>query len=480
MVMDMYQIIIVDDEIWSLIGLKKIIQEDHERFQVIYETTDSLDALEQITARKPDIVITDVRMPELSGIELIHRVRERGIRTEFVVVSGFAEFSYVQQALQEGAFDYQLKPFDKSTLQAMLDKLYKRLESKSNVNDLEFYSLLRDRKDKIADLLQQRFGNTLYQKLLIVLLYFKNTDFKKNIFEIGEDSQCLFLKIGPRKCIGIINSNEDETEEICKKLSMMEENIEKAALSRVTNSVTVLEQLLKETESAVMDSFVYPKKKIFRYIEPQRDIIHRLEEVIADLYSNRNFRQLGEMILNLPDLFYDHNMGTEDAVYLWNRIALHSAKWGGENQVESEYLDIYELTERFTDIQEMSSYLNMQYLSDKKEQPGTVNDKFFEMLRFIDENYADTLFLKELCNDFYINMSYCCELFKKHKNMTFSQYLTDVRINKACDLLKYHKVTVSEACEMVGYKDYFYFNKVFKKKMGCTPSEYRKNRLVEG
>lgn len=476
----MYQVIIVDDEIWSLIGLKKIIQEDKERFQVIYETTDSLDALEQISIRKPDIVITDVRMPELSGIELMHSVRERGIKTEFIVVSGFAEFSYVQQALREGAFDYQLKPFDKNTLQAMLDKLYKKLESKSNVNDLEFYSLLRDRKDKVADLLQQRFGHTLYKKLQMVLLYYRDTDFKKILFEMGEDAQCLFLKVGPRKCIGIINSNRDETEKICQKLSLMENEIEKAALSRVGNTVEVFEQLLKETESAVMDTFVYPEKKIFRYKEPQRNTIHRLEEVIADMYANKNFRQMGEIISNFSDLFHEHNMGMEDAVYLWNRIALHSVKWSGENQLESEYLDIYELTERFTNIQEMSSYLNMQYLSDKKEQPGTVNDKFFEMLRFIDENYADTLFLKELCNDFYINMSYCCELFKKHKNMTFSQYLTDVRINKACDLLKYHKVTVSEACEMVGYKDYFYFNKVFKKKMGCTPSEYRKNRLVEG
>ncbi len=476
----MYQVIIVDDEKWSLVGLKKIIEADSDRFQVAYETTDSVEALEKICEIQPDVVITDVRMPEMSGIELMHNVRERGIKTEFVIVSGFAEFSYAQQALREGAFDYQLKPFDKHNMQVMLDKLCNKLENKSKVNDLEFYSLLRDRKDNVADLLQQRYGQPLYKKLQLLLIYFNNTETKKFKLDVGECAQSISLKVGPRKYICVINSNEDKTEYVCEKLAQMDSEIEKAALSRVSNYVNGFEQLLNEAENTSMDSLVYLEQKIFRYREPQRAAISHMEEVIFDLYTGKNYRQLGEMLSNLHTMFVEKNMGAEDAVYLWNRIALHAAKWEGDNSISMEYLDIYELTDRFTDIQEMCSYLSMQYLSDKMEQSGTVNDKFYEMLRFIDENYAETLYLKELCSDFYINMSYCCELFKKHKNMTFSQYLTDVRITKACDLLKFHKVTVSEACEMVGYKDYFYFNKVFKKKMGCTPSEYRKNKLAEG
>lgn len=475
----MYQVIIVDDEIWSLIGLRKIIEEDAERFKLVYETTDSIDALEQISMKRPDVVFTDIRMPEMSGIELIRSVRERGIKTEFLVISGFPEFSYVQQALQEGAIDYQLKPFDRNSAKLMLDKLFTKLEKKSSVSDLKCYSLLRDKKDNVAELLQYKFGHELYQKLQIVLLYYNNTDFKRITFETGEESQSFSLKIGPRKCICIINSNEDKTDVVCEKLSLINSEIEKAALSRVGNSVDLFEQLLKETEITIMDSFIYPENKIFRYQKTQRDIINHLEELISDLHSSRKFRQIGEIVSNLSKLFVDNSMGAEDAVYLWNRIALYSAKWEMENNNVIEYLDIYELTERFVDMHEMSSYLGMQYLYDENEQSGTVNDKFFEMLRYIDKNYAEAILLKELCSKFYINMSYCCVLFQKYKNMTFSQYLTDVRINKACELLKYHKVTVSDACEKVGYKDYFYFNKVFKKKIGCTPSEYRKNGPME-
>ena len=474
----MYRAIIVDDEIWSVIGLRKILEENADRFELIYETTDSLDALEQICELRPDIVFTDIRMPEMSGIELMRNVKERGIRTEFVVISGFAEFSYVQQALQEGAIDYQLKPFGREMGKTMLDKIYTKLEGKRKHNDFDFYAMLRDRKDNVAALLFEKFGSDLYEKLQIVLMYYKKAEFKRTRLETGENSQSIFLKIGPRKCIYIVNSNEDKTDILCEQLNQLEEEIEIAAISRAGDSVELFEQLLQETEITIKDNFVYPEQKIFRFKKTKRDILNHLEERISELYANRNLRQIGEIMLGLGGLFVENNMGIEDAVYLWNRIALLSAK-SGNDVFSLDYLDIYEMTERFADISEMSNYLNMQCEYDKTEQVGTVNDKFFEMLRYIDKNYAETLLLKELCNQFFINMSYCCELFQKHKNMTFSQYLTDVRISKACDLLKYHKLTVSEACDKVGYKDYFYFNKVFKKKMGCTPAEYRKNVIVE-
>lgn len=475
----MYRVMIVDDEIWSVIGLKKILEEDAEHFQVVSETTDSLNALEQISIICPDVVITDIRMPEMSGIELIHNMKERGVKAEFVVISGFAEFSYVQQALQEGAIDYLLKPFDRNAVKLMLDKLYSKLESKRNVGDLECYSLLRDKKENVADLLQHNFRHELYPKIQIVLLYYKNKDSKEIVFEVGEGVQCLCLRIGPRKCLCIINSKVDKTEAICDKIELINDKIEKAALSRVGDSIDLFEQLLKETEITIMNSFVYPENKIFRYKKSQRNVINHLEELIVDLHSNRRFRQISEIVSNLLDTFILNDMGVEDAVYLWNRMSLLFTKWSEDNNIILESLDIYELTERFSDMSEMCKYLSLQYLNDKVEQIDTVKGTFFEMLHYIEKNYAKELYLKELCNQFYINMSYCCVLFQRYKNMTFSQYLTDVRINKACELLKDYRITVSEACEMVGYKDYFYFNRVFKKKTGRTPSEYRKNETME-
>lgn len=475
----MYRAIVVDDEIWSVIGLTKILREDAERFELVYETTDSVDALEKICAKKPDVVFTDVRMPEMTGIELMRAVRARGVQTQFVVISGFAEFSYVQQALQEGALDYHLKPFDRVSVKSMLDRLYDKLESKKPVNDLEFYSLLRDKKDTVPQLLESKFGHSLYKKLQVVFLL-RSPGAEKIQVDAGENAQSMVLKIGPRKCICIINSEEDKTEAIFECLKRQEEKMERAAISRVSDNTDVFEQLVKEAETSIRDSFVYPDKKIFRFRSPRKDVIFRLEDQISELYAQKKIPQIGRIFTNLSRIFADHDMGVSDAVYFWNRVAMHSIEDRTMQDQALEYLDVFELTERFADLAEMGTFLHEQHLGDTGETSKTVNEKFRELLRYIDENYAEPLYLKELCSQFYINMSYCCELFQKHENTTFSQYLTQVRIQKACEMMRYQHATVSEACERVGYKDYFYFNKVFKKKVGCTPAEYRKGALTEG
>lgn len=474
----MYRVIVVDDEIWSVIGLTRILREDAGRFELVYETTDSLDALEKICEMKPDVVFTDVRMPEMSGLELMHVAQQRGVKSQFVVISGFAEFTYVQQALHEGAIDYHLKPFDRNTANAMLDRLYEKLESKKPMNDMEFYFSLLDKKENVPDLLQSKFGHKLYKKLQVVFLQ-RVPGAAKMQLDLGADAQCLFLKIGPRKSVCIINSDEDKTLAVCESLHRKETDIEKAAISRVCDSVDQFEQLVKETEITILDAFVYPKDKIFRYRKPRRDVVSSLETQIGNLYLDKRMSQISKTIANLGKMFADYDMGVEDAVNFWNTVAMYSARHGVNPNLVLDYLDVFELTQRFADIGEMSTYLMEQYLGEIGDENRSVNDKFIEMLHYIDENYAEPLYLKELCNKFYINMSYCCELFQKHENMTFSQYLTHVRIQKACDLLKYHQATVSEACEQVGYKDYFYFNKVFKKRMGCTPAEYRKNVPTE-
>lgn len=157
----MYRVVIVDDEPWALIGIRKLIESSGNRFKIICETTEPAIALEVICEERPDVVFTDIRMPNISGIELMKRTRAQGGDVDFIVISGFAEFSYVQHALQEGAMDYQLKPLDMEKAKEMLDKLYRKLENKRSTNDLSFYiSLLEEFKDN-QSLLSTRLRHLL-------------------------------------------------------------------------------------------------------------------------------------------------------------------------------------------------------------------------------------------------------------------------------------------------------------------------------
>jgi two-component system response regulator YesN len=126
----MYRVLLVDDEPWALAGLRKIFKWHEKQFEISGETTNSVEALDLIRRQRPDAVFTDVRMPEISGIELMRLTRGEGLGTEFVIISGFAEFSYAQESLRLGAFDYRLKPLQLKEADTLLNSLWRRLENR--------------------------------------------------------------------------------------------------------------------------------------------------------------------------------------------------------------------------------------------------------------------------------------------------------------------------------------------------------------
>lgn len=124
----MYKAILADDETWELIGLKKLIEKSGLPLQVVGEAENGVVALEEIEKKKPQILITDIRMPGLSGLELLEKVRERKLDVDVVMLSGYAEFSYAQSALRYGAKEYLLKPVELETLRDALERIIQKRE----------------------------------------------------------------------------------------------------------------------------------------------------------------------------------------------------------------------------------------------------------------------------------------------------------------------------------------------------------------
>ena len=109
-----YKLFLVDDEIWVIRGLMKMIPWEELGFEIVYTTTDSISALEKIALLKPDAVITDIRMASLNGLELLEQSLHMGKeRPEFILISAYEEFEYAHKALKLGAFDYLIKPLKK-------------------------------------------------------------------------------------------------------------------------------------------------------------------------------------------------------------------------------------------------------------------------------------------------------------------------------------------------------------------------------
>lgn len=124
----MYKIFLADDEIWETIGLKKLIEKSGLPIEVIGEAENGIVALEEIEKKKPDILISDIRMPGLNGLELSQKIKENDLDVEVILLSGYAEFEYARTAMRWGVKEYLLKPVEQEVLNEVLKKIIEKPE----------------------------------------------------------------------------------------------------------------------------------------------------------------------------------------------------------------------------------------------------------------------------------------------------------------------------------------------------------------
>ncbi|WJH34423.1 response regulator [Paenibacillus sp. CC-CFT747] len=159
----MYRVVVADDEMLIKRTLKKLIEYENSPFTVIGEAEDGGEALEWISVHRPELVITDIRMPVLDGLELISEARSRAPETIFVIISGHDDFSYAQQALRFGVADYLLKPIKPDQLREVLDKVEASLDqiNRSELERRDRLWFIKSRAEVLADALWLLNGESL-------------------------------------------------------------------------------------------------------------------------------------------------------------------------------------------------------------------------------------------------------------------------------------------------------------------------------
>lgn len=190
----------------------------------------------------------------------------------------------------------------------------------------------------------------------------------------------------------------------------------------------------------------------------------------------------------IVDLVKRESLGVFYIARLWNQIAilLHENLSTG-SRVRIEFLDFLRLTKKFTNVDDLSRYLKIEIaeiLISQKEQMVSqkyFNENFMKLLEYVDGHYDEKLNLNNLSEQFFLNMSYCSELFKKVTGLNFSDYLTKIRMERAAVLLSEGGYRTKEVAEMTGYSDSFYFSKVFKKYYSVTPScfHHKQSKVTE-
>lgn len=481
----MYTIVVVDDEPWSLKGIHQVFQWEKEGFKPVLSTTNVEEALHFICNEKVDVVFTDIRMPEISGLELMKLSRERSIDSEFVFVSGFAEFDYVQKALKEGAFDYFLKPISQADAAALLKRLKNQLDHKRLHHDVEDFDSLIEGRVSPNELLESRIhtlsGN--YYCALSLIVPEKITEAIINKLSVFSSFTEFYLGSGKYSCVistalapdsymPFVDSILSEHPEICIGISTFSQDLQQ------------IPKLLKEAEAARCELFIKYRTGKFQYQKSGNGTAKALLANITKLLETSQYVELLNTLNNIPDHMHKNMLGIHEVLFFWNQLVAYLTSNYDEEQLGEDlvFMEIEQLTLKFKNLEEVCEYLKTIFLSLNKERqpliPEDAADAFKALFIYINEHYQIDLSLTELSERYHIGFTYASSLFKKHIGKNFSEYISDLRMKKAVQLMSHSSLSIEEICFQVGYNDYYYFNRIFKKYYGMPPFKYRKQNKL--
>jgi two-component system response regulator YesN len=478
----MNRVIIVDDEPWAIKGIRNAFDWTKYGFEITGQFTSVHKAFDFICEDRPDLVFTDIRMPEISGLDLMKKTKDMGLDVEFVVVSGYAEFAYAQEALRYGALDYCLKPLDIEMVDPLIEKLALHFTNKRSIRNNLILDALTSTDKSELNRLTHLFDSSSDYYFRVFIMYANGEKKHDHDGKAFNFKPTLEVDLGSRKTLYILKSDSITDLDVSFDSAVFTDlDIKAVGISSISNQYDHMTKLIKEADIAASNVFLNEANGIFEY-EQKLNLVKPYIDGITTIIQEKKFEEMDDIIDRLMDFFHQHHLGMGEVVYLWNQVvsSLVGSYYEELKDMELDFLNYAELRERFENFESLCSFLYdiltyIKQLNYQSTNEGDKNSYFAQMVKYIDTNFQSELYLKDLSVKFLINQVYCCQLFKKNLGKTFSEYVTDLRMKKACELLKHTELSIDEIAAKVGYMDYYYFNKVFKKQNGITPTKFRKS-----
>ncbi|MGP4042503.1 response regulator transcription factor [Gracilibacillus sp. D59] len=503
----MLKVIIVDDERRTRQGIVTLVDWKRFGFEVVDTASDGFIAIEKYKQHSPDLIIIDIKMPKMSGIETIKTIREQDQVVKFLILSGYAEFQYAKQAIQYHVEGYLLKPLEEEELISYLKKINKAFaeetKDKEKLDQSQSYiDLIIQQKitKEVSCFFQEKNGWNYYAILLIKFFDKKQLDLvdivKSIRRSVNQEDGVLFIK----DCyIGVLVKESyagSNTEKVYYPIyhCLKEQKLE--FIGAVSNYVEQLESVAncyRQAVSFLQESFFYEEEYIITPYTPmikERSIdksVAQLSDCKEKLFyaveigDENTFKQLIiEVIVKVAQ-----SSDTETEIkqkittiltYINNKLASHYPQV--QDKITIKLSDIVRIQQShhvkqlikitFEHFKELSSVI------DVDESDLIVK----RMIDFINKNYNRNIKLDTMAELLHYHKVYLGKVFKETTGEYFKTYLDKVRMENSKRLLM-EGFKVYEVAKMVGYTTSDYFHSKFKKYEGTSPSVYRKAKKKE-
>ena len=422
----MYKVLLVDDEYMITEGLKRLIPFDKWDMEVVATANHADDALDYVREHPVDIVISDVNMPDKTGLEMIGEMKELLPNSYYILLSGYQEFDYVKKAMNLNVVDYLVKPVDKVELERLLEKIASQLGEKSHEPEI-----LNQQLDEEA------FKAHLSQKenWWIGLSKEKQGNFVIPYYVLGQDWQ---IVLADQEFEGLLVMPFEAPYQ--SNFEKWKRDIEKTLFYGSVN--------LNQSES------------LFSYYEPIYRVIIQgnLQQIIEELTL------LEKIVLeNTPRVSITKQLFTQFVMDVFHLF---------EHLKADDMTDIVKNIHAITTFEDLVAYTKETLTSFFGQY--RMNENVVSVLEVIGRDYQKELSLKDISKDLFINPVYLGQLIKKETNSTFAELLNKQRIKAAQQLLLSTNDSIEDICYTVGYSNVGYFYKVFRKLCGKSPKAYRK------
>ncbi|UVI31362.1 response regulator transcription factor [Paenibacillus spongiae] len=502
----MYNVFIVDDEPFIIEGLYDILDWADIGLTITGHAENGRAAVEALQAVPVDILITDISMPVMNGIELIREARKFLPELKVIILSGYNDFKYVKEGITLGVENYLLKPIDIDELRETLKGTVRKM------NSLQMQRALAEFDNRIIR------DNVLYRWLtwqispgiMIERAELLNIDLSKPYMmavlvrtdpEAADAAEAVERFFSDMPEVIPLHNVEGELILVCtmndpeQEKPILEEKLLRARSALQTPSaVRISIGSIEPLETAAISYTNAKRAQEYFFLFPEKELMD-----YGHLPSGRG-EAISRLMIDWPE--YAKWIVTKDKEQLFTRIDEDYARFRSMNAVSpSEVREItLELIVRFkmeleeirhTDQSDMfkAGYERVMNANTIDELAAAVKEMadmtidalvrdvkspvIQQVLHHIHAHYAESLSLKALGLEYNIHPVYLGQLFNKETNETFTEYINKYRIEKAKELLKDSRLKVHEISRQVGYWESGYFNKQFKKYVGVSPTDYK-------
>lgn len=500
----MMNILIADDEKIEREGIRYLLAlEKGERR--IFEAANGKQAMQILRTENIDMILTDIKMPVMDGLELARRAKELFPEIRIVIFSGYNDFTFAQEAIRYGVTDYILKPVDPDNFHEIIEKAEKNIRDRQAEENREIrrqnflqqyflqnylYSGKKEILEKAGEFVDLDKWNGWHCAILI------ETD--TAFFDTAEENFPGELQKELRRVFFYLNLNERQSlllfqDVYCDYLlvanhlyTFLKRNYMVRiylSVSRKFDGCECLPEILGQLEQQMEEKFYHPEKHIFSCEEEELKMVagevqdSQLMQMISEDISRKDTEQLWKHFECLKEKYSSNTQFSAMYIkFVFSNVIqelFQENQFADEHRLEQEIdrlyscgniMDILKVTE--DNIREYEKFLERSMSESRNEVAAVKN--------YIYQHYGEDLNLEMLAEKVYLSSGYLSFIFKKETGMNLNRFIKVFRMEKAGEFLHDTNMKVAQISEKVGFANVSYFCRSFREYYGCSPESYRK------